>query len=72
MWQHPIRHWFLQKEEEEAMSELSPGSAWQVETDFQNASEMQTKHCVLEKSFLDPLHLAKWKGNITGNAHPMV
>ena len=32
---------------------------WQGETDFQNASEMHTKHCVLEKDSLNPLRFAK-------------
>ncbi len=45
---------------------------WQGETDSQNTPRDATKHCMLEKSFLDQLHLAKWKGNITRNAHPMV
>ncbi len=42
---------------------------WQVETDSQNASEMHTKHCVLEQ-ILDPLRFAKWKGNIKRDARP--
>jgi hypothetical protein len=37
----------------------NPHDEAKLELILKTRPEMHTKHCVLEKSFLDPLHLAK-------------